>query len=77
MSKYDLLFDHFYRNYPIYGLGLRLLSNIICYAINNAENSEQTKELLNQLLLGIGLKEGELDELERVLEKETLNFECN
>lgn len=41
MSKYDLLFDHFYRNYPIYGLGLRLLSNIICYAINNAENSEQ------------------------------------
>lgn len=67
MKKYDALYEYISENFSLETIGPRLVSNILEYAIKNFENEEQMNDLLYQLLSGLGLEPGELEEI---------NYDC-
>lgn len=67
MKKYDVLYEYISENFSLETIGPRLVSNILEYAIKNFENEEQMNDLLYQLLSGLGLEPGELEEI---------NYDC-
>lgn len=67
MKKYNVLYEYISENFSLETIGPRLVSNILEYAIKNFENEEQMNDLLYQLLSGLGLEPGELEEI---------NYDC-
>ena len=67
MKKYDALYEYISENFSLETIGPRLVSNILEYVIKNFENEEQMNDLLYQLLSGLGLEPGELEEI---------NYDC-
>lgn len=67
MKKYNVLYEYISENFSLESIGPRLVSNILEYAIKNFENEEQMNDLLYQLLSGLGLEPGELEEI---------NYDC-
>lgn len=67
MKKYNDLYEYISENFSLETIGPRLVSNILEYAIKNFENEEQMNDLLYQLLSGLGLEPGELEEI---------NYDC-